>query len=196
MSTTQPRRPAGIPAGGQYASQPHPKPGYHLDAEVGTDSKGDLRFPGRFDDAEAVAWRSAGISRHEATTWRLVTAYQEPPVTPEEAAEWGREMRVIQAGSWRGAGFTAASAARWSKAGLTEPLDASRWIKEGFDDPTVARTWKAEGFDAPEARSWVDAGFGTATALRWGNAGFAPSEASRVRRGGRLDPTEVDAGGW
>jgi len=32
MKTIQPRRPAGVPTGGQFATKTHPEPGYTLDA--------------------------------------------------------------------------------------------------------------------------------------------------------------------
>lgn len=230
MSISQPRRPAGTPSGGQYATKAHPEPGFDLDGDqgdgtvraaptppaplaghahtfnaseltcdtCGTDIK-DVEEPAAEDPAatrESVVWRTAGISRHEARTWLLVTAYQDPPITASEAAEWSRGMRVIQAGSWRGAGFTVDDAAAWSNAGFAEPADAIRWIGEGIGEPDTAKGWQTKGFAAPEARSWVDRGFSAPVALRWANAGFSPSEARQACRGGRFDPSEVDAGGW
>lgn len=204
MSTPQSRRPAGTPSGGQYATKAHPEPGFDLDGDQGdgaTQIAPDPATPpgaGREAPADnaAEAWRSAGISRREAKVWELTASFQDPPITPSEAAEWSRRMRVIQAGSWRGAGFTVDDAAAWSNAGFAEPADAIRWIREGIGEPDTAKGWQTKGFAAPEARSWVDNGFGTATALRWSNAGFSPSEAAQACRGGRFDPSEVDAGGW
>jgi len=44
MSSTQPRRPAGVPTGGQFASKSRPAPGYTLDAD---DSPGQATIDGR-----------------------------------------------------------------------------------------------------------------------------------------------------
>jgi len=44
MSNTQPRRPAGVPTGGQFASKSQPAPGYTLDAD---DSPGQATIDGR-----------------------------------------------------------------------------------------------------------------------------------------------------
>jgi len=44
MSATQPRRPAGVPTGGQFASKSQPAPGYTLDAD---DSPGQATIDGR-----------------------------------------------------------------------------------------------------------------------------------------------------
>jgi len=44
MSATQPRRPAGVPTGGQFASKSQPAPGYTLDAD---DSPVQATSPGR-----------------------------------------------------------------------------------------------------------------------------------------------------
>jgi len=44
MSTAQPRRPAGAPTGGQFASKSQPAPGYTLDAD---DSPGQATIDGR-----------------------------------------------------------------------------------------------------------------------------------------------------
>jgi len=44
MSTTQPRRPAGVPTGGQFASKSQPAPGFALDAD---DSPGQATIDGR-----------------------------------------------------------------------------------------------------------------------------------------------------
>jgi len=250
MSSYQPRRPAGVPTGGQFATKSHPEPGFGLEVEptdghahtfkaseftcdvcgididdvdeleppggsddpeptdghahtfkaseftcdtcgIDIDDVDELEPPGGSDDPEVVAWRAAGISRHEAATWKLVTSYRELPITADEAAKWSGRMRVVRAGQWRGSGFEPGAAFSWSRAGFAEPADAVRWIREGFDDPVSAKEWKAEGFDAPEARSWTDAGFGTATALRWANAGFAPSEAAQALADGHRDPTEM-----
>jgi len=44
MSATQPRRPAGVPTGGQFASKSQPAPGFTLDAD---DSPGQATINGR-----------------------------------------------------------------------------------------------------------------------------------------------------
>jgi len=44
MSNYQPRRPAGVPTGGQFASKSQPAPGYTLDAD---DSPGQATIDGR-----------------------------------------------------------------------------------------------------------------------------------------------------
>jgi len=53
MSSYQPRRPAGVPTGGQFASKSQPAPGYTLDAD---DSPGQATIDGRPVDGGRSPW--------------------------------------------------------------------------------------------------------------------------------------------
>jgi len=68
MSTTQPRRPAGVPTGGQFASKSQPAPGYTLDDD---DSPGQATIDGRPVEPE-ISVLSNG-ERIERYSWNGLT---------------------------------------------------------------------------------------------------------------------------
>jgi len=57
MSATQPRRPAGVPTGGQFASKSQPAPGYTLDTD---DSPGQATINGRPVEAVVKVFGDGG----------------------------------------------------------------------------------------------------------------------------------------
>jgi len=57
MSSAQPRRPAGVPTGGQFASKSQPAPGYTLDAD---DSPGQATINGRPVEAVVKVFGDGG----------------------------------------------------------------------------------------------------------------------------------------
>lgn len=113
MSTAQPRRPAGIPAGGQFATKSQPTPGYDLDDAVEVCDECGVEMPEGFgvgaehdrscslhpdsvdrdhldpEDLEVPsAWRAVGV-HDPATLGRL----QDHEVLPEDFASTDRGRR-------------------------------------------------------------------------------------------------------
>ena len=176
MSTSPNRRPAGTPAGGQFA------PSSHAESSASLAAPRERRPYPDFTPEERQEWSSAGFSRREATAWRLFTNSSDP-ISPAEAREWADRFIVVEASRWRTQRFTPDEADRWSNAGFAPdvpgPDSAGSWRAAAFA-PDMARAWRKVGFGAKSAREWFDAGFGTITARCWSNAGFEPSEAAKA----------------
>jgi len=90
MSTAQPRRPAGVPTGGQFASKSQPAPGYTLDAD---DSPGQATIDGRpvepeikvFGDGSRIESYYRDDQRHDPDDGRpaVVSYYSDGTVKAE-----------------------------------------------------------------------------------------------------------------
>jgi len=97
MSSYQPRRPAGVPTGGQFASKSQPDPGYTLDAD---DSPGQATIDGRpvepeikvFGDGSRVEVYRRGGQLHDPDDGRpAIAAYY-----PDGTAEYEEHFRGDQ----------------------------------------------------------------------------------------------------
>ena len=105
----------------------------------------------------------------------------EPP-DPDDRGQFDPEP-------WRAVGLTTedglrwwehrvdpASALRWQRAGVSEPIDAVRWKIAGVSPGTV-REWIYAKIDAREAVAWNELGFSVADARKHKRAGRTPVEA-------------------
>jgi len=74
MSTAQPRRPAGVPTGGQFSTKDQPAPGYTLD-----DGPGPATIDGLPVEPEIFDWDlDWSKARHESVAIRTLSARQYP----------------------------------------------------------------------------------------------------------------------
>jgi len=97
MSSYQPRRPAGVPTGGQFASKSQPALGYTLD-----DGPAPATIDGRPVEAEVEVRDDGGRTEsyyrdrlipHDPDDGRLAVVAYRPDGTVETAEHWQRGVR-------------------------------------------------------------------------------------------------------
>jgi len=180
------RRPAGTPAGGQFA------PTGRAESQASLADGGSSPF--EFTADEADAWRSAGFGKAEARAWRVFTD-PDGMIGPGEAKQWANAgFTVPAAAAWRSAQFTPGEAQQWANAGFVPfgdgTVDASKWRAAQFDADQASR-WRAAGFSWRGSARWVKAGCGYFTAAAWSRSGIGPVEAGQMIASGKISP---DAG--
>lgn len=146
MNMNPNRKPAGTPAGGQFAPGNHPRPGIELDAD--------------FDAIDAEEWHASGFDAESATPWRAAG------FEPREAGWWRNAgFDVTGAKRWKAESFDPTDAKVWKAVGA-----ASEHAREWRDAVCTLRPSAAaaalEAWGTPDPHDPVPADPGYLAALR------------------------------